>query len=141
MNDQTKGAGRVSNLTDEARARGAASTRTHACFKMEAVMSFLAVARLHSNGNWRGRSLRAKAELLEGNCTPDGNGNWRAAQVARLEAKARGLIEVLEAGELQPEHVFALIETPRKGFAPPECIAQLFESFEYLREAVEKESE
>lgn len=101
-------------------------------------MSFLAVARLHSNGNWRGRSLRAKAELLEGNCTPDGNGNWSAAQVARLEAKARGLIEVLEAGELQ---IFQLIEMPRKGFAPPECIAQLFESFEYLREAVEKESE
>jgi hypothetical protein len=144
MNDPNKGAGRVSNLTDEARARGAASTRLNALFKMETVLIFGAVIDLHLRGVWRGRSLRAKAQLLanEGDCTPWGFYEWSAVQVSRIEAKARHLVAAFDAGELDRERVYELIDTPQpKGFAPPEFIDGLFERIEALREAVEKQSE
>lgn len=144
MNDQTKGAGRVSNLTDEARARGAASTRLNALFKMESVLVFEAVIDLHSRGVWRGCSLREKAGLLTNRdgFTPWGYFDWSAAQVSRVEAKARYLLAEVDAGRLDRARVYELIDTPQpKGFAPREFIDELFERLEYLREAVEKQSE
>jgi hypothetical protein len=111
---------------------------------METVLVFGAVIDLHSRGGWRGRSLRAKAELLanEGDFTPLGCTWWSAAQVSRVEAKARHLVAAFDAGELDRARVYELIDTPQsKGFAPPQFIDGLFARIEALREAVEKQSE
>lgn len=141
MNDPNKDAGRVSNLTDEARARGAESTRLKSLVSMEAVTALVVVAACHQDDVWRGLSLRAKADVLSGRhkapqvYTAWGAFEWSAVQVSRLEEKGRRLLHLVDAGELDRERAYELSN------APSEYIDALFEKLEYLREAVEKQSE
>ena len=140
MNDQTKGAGRVSNLTDEARARGASSTRLNALFNMEAVQALRGLMRWQKLESWDELPLRGKANLLEGDgvLTPQGFNGWSAVQVKRLEAKAAHILELIDAGELDLDEVYKLSN------APDEDIDELMMDFEYLRylrETRQKQSE
>ena len=114
MNDQTKGAGRVSNLTDEARARGAASTHEKSLVNMEAVQGYLAIIDYTLGGvEWGALSLRAKAELLNKSwaCSPSGF-RFSAVQVSRLEAKARRIVYAIEYGNLTAEKLGELSNAP-----------------------------
>lgn len=89
---------RVSNLTDERRAAGAASTRLNS-FRNERTRRALAfIHEAQKGGEWGGLSLRAKAELLEaaGHATPKGL-TFSAVQVSRLEAKMPAYVEALQA--------------------------------------------
>lgn len=133
MNERSTGAGRVSNLTDEARARGAASTRVKSLVSMEAVQGYLAIIGYVLDGvEWAKLSLRAKAELLNKSeaCSPHGL-RFGAMQVKRLEAKARDIVNALEGGYLTAERLGELSN------APSDDIRGLVAAYQILGSAVQ----
>lgn len=95
---------RVSNLTDEARAAGTASTRSNSLVSENTWRALAFIHEARKGGGWDGLSLRAKAELLEaaGHATPQGL-TFSAVQVSRLEAKMPAYVEALQGALKQAQ--------------------------------------